>query len=242
MANLPKWPAVAITGKAISPDLAFEVILRTDHFLTDFSEYGGGNNHKWIDNYRRRAGLKSLHKESDPFACYRAVQRVREKLKVLPISYFEMDWASSCYVGGPSGWCSESGEISFFKNIGKWPSQESIEDELTLIAQSFPFLEMEIAVYDGEISEDNITPILSYEIKQGLMLPLSLNRDLRPFLSDDMKEDVMEKFRRRLQQGQVIEQGLSEAFIDKVVQRVANTIEIVKQEIIEDERAEKQSD
>ena len=41
--HLPKWPQMIVTGKRVTVDQAKEIIFRTDSFLSDASDYSGGN-------------------------------------------------------------------------------------------------------------------------------------------------------------------------------------------------------
>ena len=58
-----KWPQMLVTGQTVTDrDTIIEILLLTDSFLTDTSQYSGGNNHAFNLMYRTKAGLEYVGK------------------------------------------------------------------------------------------------------------------------------------------------------------------------------------
>ena len=100
--SLPKWPQMLVTGKSVSTEQAKEIILRTDDFFTDASDYGGGNDREFNRNYRKLAGLNQLqvekrYPEGHPYndVDWDRMYAMRNALGVLSLEYIGTDWASS---------------------------------------------------------------------------------------------------------------------------------------------------
>ena len=168
--GLPKWPNLIITGEPVTEEQAKDIIFRTDSFLTDPSEYSGGNARQFNENYRRACGFKI--KESGNI--YQDMRReseiagyVRSKIGFVDLKYIVSDYASSCYVYGPYGFCSPEGEIYFRDNVGKWPSVEEIYEEFKMLAKAFPYLDMQGSLYDGEHCEEGRKFVLRFIVKNG---------------------------------------------------------------------------
>lgn len=172
--SLPKWPQMLVTGKAVTVEQAKEIIFRTDEFLTDASTYSGGNARKFNVVYRKLAGLDMLqyertaldgHKFTDVY--WDKQYELRERLKIVKTTYVENRWASSSFIGGPHGWCSPDGVISYSDNVGKWPSIEEIIEDWTTIAQAFPYLDLHVTLMSGESCEDDTHPVINIRVVDG---------------------------------------------------------------------------
>jgi len=90
-----------------------------------------------------------------------------EKWQRVKTTYVFNDWISSCFVGGPHGWCHPDGKISFADNVGKWPAAEEVYNDWVLLSKEFPFLEAEVTLMDSEAGELNIKPVVSMLIRNG---------------------------------------------------------------------------
>lgn len=163
--DLPKWPQMLVTGASVTEDQAFNILLRTDPFLTDASEYSGGNHRVFNQWYRDRSGLSSLRKidgSLQPNAL------LKEKCHCLDTLEYTMNhFASSSFVYGPHGWCSPTGRIFFEDNVGKWPSATTLLTEWTTIAECFPFLNINVTLMSGEHYDDNIYPLVNFHVNNG---------------------------------------------------------------------------
>jgi len=163
--SLPKWPAIRVIGKSVTTAQAKEIIFKCDDFLTDCWGYSGGNNQDFKNWYREASGLVFM-KDSDE----ETEDKFYESLGILApkLEYLGIDLASSCYVGGPTGWCNVDGTIALeSKNVGKWPSVAEVFVEWQMIAEAFPFLDLTCTLYSGEYMEEDIKPLVTYVVKDG---------------------------------------------------------------------------
>ena len=156
--RLPKWPAISVAGKSVTPEQAAEIIIRCQdfHFFS--------NDKKWEDQLNATIGLFGTERNE----YWQELENVKTKYQVLELEYLVTDRISSCYVGGPNGWINWDGEVFVNdKNIGKWPDTTTVYDEWYKIAQAFPFLELTCILHDKEHCEDNPIPLVQYDIKDG---------------------------------------------------------------------------
>lgn len=172
--NLPKWPQMLVTGKQVTVEQAKEIIFRTDDFLTDASTYSGGNARNFNAAYRKRAGLELLQFErtARDGHTYTDIDwdkqhEIQERLNIIRTNYVENRWASCSYIGGPHGWCSPAGVISYSDNVGKWPSIEEIVEDWSTIAQAFPYLDLHVTLMSGESCEDDIEAVINIRVVDG---------------------------------------------------------------------------
>lgn len=172
--NLPKWPQMLVTGKQVTVEQAKEIIFRTDDFLTDASTYSGGNARNFNAAYRKRAGLDLLQFErtARDGHTYTDIDwdkqhGIRERLNIIRTKYVENGWASCSYIGGPHGWCSPAGVISYSDNVGKWPSIEEIVEDWSIIAQAFPYLDLHVTLMSGESCEDDTEAVINIRVVDG---------------------------------------------------------------------------
>jgi hypothetical protein len=174
--GLPKWPHLIIHGKPVTRDQAFEIIFRTDSFLTDSHEYAGGNNRAFNKIYQRDSGLsqisaaKAEYEDAWLFDMY-ANQHLREKINFVERRYIRNDWASTSYVGGPHGFCSPSGEIFHNCNVGKWPSAADVFEDMKAIVKAWPFIEFKASLYSHEECEDvpDKKAVVSFVAENGVV-------------------------------------------------------------------------
>lgn len=162
---LPKWPQMLVTGKRVSQEQAKDIIFRTDSFLTDASQYGGGNNHAFNKWYRDEAGFGAIG--DDYKRGWELMSAVRDQLGYVDTDYVRNDWASCSFVFGPHGWCSPLGEIFFVDNVGKWPEVKEIFSEWELIAKAFPYLELNVTLMSGESGEEDSQPVVNIAVSAG---------------------------------------------------------------------------
>lgn len=156
--GLPKWPQLIIVGEDIPVEIAKEIIFRTDDFLTDASDYSGGNAKDFNKLYRAKSGLHLFNDEVEGKSFQRTnydkQERLREILDFVHLGYVYNRWASSAFAYGPTGFCSPEGKILFTHNIGKYPSTEEVYNDFVEIAKAFPMLDMKAALYDLESCQD----------------------------------------------------------------------------------------
>jgi len=94
--TLPKWPGMIVEGDPVTPELAAEIIIRTDSQLPDFT-YAGNDS----DLCQQLNDLFSVpHVTIDP----NKLSKLRDKLHIIPLEYLCNDRIVSSWVGGPHGW------------------------------------------------------------------------------------------------------------------------------------------
>lgn len=143
---LPKWPALVVTGKPVTEDQAIEIIFRThSSYLANASNDVNFNN--YISTFLSG----------------------QNKWKQIPELYYMCNHQiSTAWIGGPHGWINWEGQIFTNNyNIGKWPSVEEVQLELSSIAKAFPFLDMKVQLMSGETCEKDNKPLVQFNVKNG---------------------------------------------------------------------------
>lgn len=173
-AVLPKWPQMIVSGKSVTIDQAKDIIFRTDHFLLDADQYSGGNNRQFNQYYRDISGLTRLQVEATHIDGSKFIatnwdlqDRIKNQLNVVSTEYVRNDWASSCFVFGPHGWCHPDGTIWFEDNVGKWPSVQEILQDWQELAAAFPYLDLHVSLMSGESSDENTEPVVNIRVENG---------------------------------------------------------------------------
>lgn len=153
-----KWPLCIVKGLPITPDLALDIIKRTDTFF----KYSSGNNKEFISQAEKILQIPQEDiKSSDPSEI--RLQKLQEYLKakkkyckineiIAPsLTHFTNNYISSSYIGGYYGWVHLDGTIGNSINIGKWPTAQEILTDLIILASTFPYLEVTFTIVDSEI-------------------------------------------------------------------------------------------
>ena len=176
---LPKWPQHLVTGVPVTVEQAKEIIRRTDIF---FVLGYGGNNRDYDRRVRVALGMPEIwndihDRHSDGLLNGEEYRLALEKNSshgdlfqsrwgTISTAYVHNNWISSCFVGGPSGWCHPDGQIGFVDNVGKWPSIADIEQDWGILAREFPFLDIGVTLFDGEQGEQR-SPVVSMRVRNG---------------------------------------------------------------------------
>lgn len=147
-----KWPQCVIVGKKLTKEQAQEVLIKTDLFFT--SSYSCGNDDKFEQELRKRLNMPPMNDWNSAREEYERIynenQSWKSEHKVLDLNYLTNNWISSCYVGGPNGWCHVDGTIHSTKNIGKWPNWNEIVEDLEQLGNEFPFLDITVYIINCE--------------------------------------------------------------------------------------------
>jgi len=156
--DLPKWSRIVISGKKITEEQAYEIIIRTDDL------YFSTNDCDWRKQLYQCLGIKNL---DNYFPDFNELQAIKEKLGSLDINYLYNRQIASSYIFGPHGWCSWNGDIGCDGyNIGKYPSVDSVLKEWKLIANTWKFLELNCQLWNCEYGEEG-KPVVEFIIKNG---------------------------------------------------------------------------
>ena len=161
--DLPKWPAMFVTGKSVTPTQAKDILFRTDASLQYVSEYAiGGNNRAF-----RNACMVNFGWE--PVVCIDDISDLwKIEMGQVSTEYIRNDWLSSAYVFGPNGWCHPDGTIRFDgHNIGKWPSVEEVVLDWKTLLAAFPYLDLVCTLFDRESGEDSPVPLCTIHINSN---------------------------------------------------------------------------
>lgn len=154
-----KWPALLVLGDPVSEDLALEINLRTWSWCT--------NEHGYVRDIARRI----LGREPAPCSWgvdYPEEREARTRIGALPLGYLRSDWIASSWVGGPKGWCRPDGQIRTCNyNVGKWPSEEEIGEDLAAIAAAWPVLRMRVQILSGETGDPDLSVTDEWEVASG---------------------------------------------------------------------------
>lgn len=154
---LPKWPQMIVTGKTISETDALEIIRRTDIFIAD-PKYNG---------HDKEFSSRAIRILKYPDYDYGMTKVWLKDWGFISLEYIYNDWINSSYAGGAHGWCHPDGTIGYAENIGKWPEIQEVFSEWKIIAEAFPFLELEVTLMNGEYCDQNIKPVVSFLIRNG---------------------------------------------------------------------------
>lgn len=201
--DLPKWPQLIIIGDKVSEDQAKEIIYRTDAFLHDIDGFGG-NDREFRKAYSEHSNLSSFKTPANvdgrEFERYHwdAYYKYKEKVGFLDLEYVYNRFAASSFIYGPAGFCHPDGKIYFSHNVGKWPSVEDVYNDFVKIAQAFPFLNMQAALYSGEEwhdDEDGVKEfVVGFKISNGhvemTFEDLNLHEKLIPYDTNKAMEHI----------------------------------------------------
>ena len=174
--GLSKWPQMVVWGESITAEQAYDIIMRTDSFLCDFSEYGGGNNREWNKWAKQTLGIAAVmdmleRLYENPADRHQKQWQLDDRFKALAgivsTSYVTNDWASSAFIFGPHGWCHPDGTIGFSDNVGKWPSVQDVLEDWHHIAVAFPYLNLTATLMSGESCEEDTVPLVSIRVNNG---------------------------------------------------------------------------
>lgn len=168
--GLPKWPQMYVTGKPVEVEQAKEIIRRTDSFFTWMD---GGNNHgynKWVQETLRFPKEEPNAPGPTPdISTFQERWQRREEWQrnwgVISTEYVSNSWLSCAFVGGPHGWCHPDGTIGFVDNVGKWPSTQAIADDWAKLLTAFPFLDVQVTLYNGESCEEQRIAVVSMLVR-----------------------------------------------------------------------------
>jgi hypothetical protein len=153
-----------VYGQEISPDLAMEIICRTDSFFVNNGF--AGNNKNFNDAVLEGLGLPKVVWET-VVEDQKVWDDFKTKLKVVPGVYVHNGWISNSFIFGACGWCHPNGKIHYLHNVGKWPSVNDILEDWQKIAEAWPVLELEACLMGGESSEEAAKPLAIINVSGG---------------------------------------------------------------------------
>lgn len=223
---LPKWPQMRVAGQSVTEEQAFDIILKTDTFLTDPSKCSGGNAVEFNAAYREKSGLSRMTTHLKNM--YELQDELVGRLQIRT-EYVCNEWASCCYVHGAHGWCHPNGIIFYEDNIGKWPTVEEVYNEWCLIAKTFPYLELVATLMSGESCEEDTVPLVNMLVKDGTVNLSEGDLSVHSVYGDlPFRECEVESMLSRLIKGELKKENLELGLPSEWYDRYA---EIVKVEV-----------
>lgn len=164
--GLPKWPQCIIHGKKITEEQALEIIRRTDTFFKSY--LCGGNNKSFNEKAREVCKIPQMSEDIETYDKWENEDKKwKERWGTISLNYLSNSWVSSAFIYGPHGWCHPDGTIEYHFNIGKWPEVEEVYNDLIILSEHFPFLDMDVTIMSKEYGEEGNTPIVTLRLKDG---------------------------------------------------------------------------
>ena len=178
-----KWAGCLMTGRQLTKEQTFYIISKCDPMLqANISNLGFGNNHTFIQNARDFTLLNQL---SDDLV-YEYNEQHLDELGLQNISYspFRTSLLSSSWIGGADSWLLKDGTIFYHANIGSWSSTNDVIEYWTTMATAFPFLDLNMTIFNCELS----TPIIVIQnhLECDETIPVSALE-----LDDEVKEEAL---------------------------------------------------
>lgn len=137
-----KWAGVVITGRKMTSSQTLDVMMKLDLSLR--SGFYIHFNSKVNSVTKRLSEETKLHKLFDGLAHeYNQSLMLHED--------FYVDMLRSSWIGGANYWFLKDGTIFHHSNVGKYPSTSDIVSYWKNVAKMFPFLELNITVFDCEL-------------------------------------------------------------------------------------------
>lgn len=147
-----KWPRLLVRGQNVAPDQAEEMILRTTNWFSLFS-----NDKAFLASVFRAVGLEPEPDHGAPvetrMAWIAKADDFREQFGPrLSLHYLGLsDRIVSAHIGGPHGWVDWDGSVgSSDYDIGKWPDQVELEEDVAALAGAFPWLSADFQLITDE--------------------------------------------------------------------------------------------
>lgn len=241
--GLPKWPALLVKGDDVTAVQAAEILVRTDHSMPSFEYAGNDRAHAQrladifgipeeyddgIGYLQKRTEAQESKRVNEMHVKWASIEALEKKLGKLPLEYLGNSWIVSSYIGGPHGWCNWEGKIGNCNtNIGKWPSVEAVTRDWELIAEAFPFLNLECQLCNHEAGypkEDQVNgPIVKFIVKKGKVKAIPQDPGKDTYIVAPRDSDIS-RFLSRLHDGCTAEQGISVAELRKKLQKVYGDI------------------
>lgn len=206
MIDLPKWPAMVVKGEPVTKEQAMEIIIRTGniYFSSNDREWDMFLNYVYYDlddmyDDHLKGIAKELKVEEGSTKVFEYISEKIKELGVLDIEYLKNSRVVSSWVGGPHGWCNWDGKIfSNNYNIGKYPTVEEVNEEWSLIAKTFPYLDLQCVLYQGETSEEENEPLIQFTVKDGNVTVEEPTLNIKPqFLTEDILDNFFKPGRER---------------------------------------------
>jgi hypothetical protein len=138
-----KWLRLLVSGHNVPRAMGEEIILAT------FQPENFHVNDAWFE--RQVAGALDMEVDTYGWISYESAKRYRAAVGGLELNWMGNHQIGSSWIGGPHGWVDWDGKVGCGSyNLGKYPSNEEITEDLTLIAARWPGLKLWVQVLDHE--------------------------------------------------------------------------------------------
>jgi hypothetical protein len=156
MTDLTKWPRLLVAGQAVTPDQADDILIRTHHWRYTALWPSAG----WEQTVCAIAAEQGFP-TGDPAAMEGWLTEMR-MVDLTHLHNFRIisHWAQ------PYGWCDWDGTIGCSAwNIGRWPEVAGITEEWTLLAETWPFLDLRAQLVPEEGQAP--APVVEWRVRDG---------------------------------------------------------------------------
>lgn len=178
-----KWAGCLMTGRQLTKEQTFDIISKCDPMLqANISNLGHGNNYAFIQNARDFTLLNQL--SDDLVHDYNQQHLVKLGLQNIAYAPFRINLLSSSWIGGADSWLLKDGTIFYHANISSWSSTNDVVEYWTTMATAFPFLDLNMTIFNCELS----TPIIVIQnhVECDENIPVSALD-----LDNEVKEEVL---------------------------------------------------
>lgn len=242
-----KWAQTIISGRPVSLEQAFEIIRRTDPFVTspcdnfDYDRRITGGLSKML---QKMLGFEEVHNMEQAYfdanqgktywsEGYALRQLIARCLGHIETEYIYNNWGYSCYIGGPNGWISPKGYIHHYKNIGKDASLDEVIMEFEDLTDAFPYLELAVSIYNheecerGESDENRMTAAFTIKDKVFTFEDNDKIHERWQSGNNELSEsaDPLEHLKRRLSGDILSQYGLPGEFLERCAELHKPTVD-----------------
>lgn len=222
--KLDKWPIISTIGRSITPEQATNLIIRTTDFSLLFT-----NDRPWQERVEKliygntvREIEKIEENEGNISYANSKIRRTgKEKMLFLEgLQYLQnSERIASCSFCALHGFADWNGNFTG-NYIGlpvKWPTTEELFYEWKMIAETFPYLDIQCTIFNWLETNNNIeklTPIVTYVICEGkvnVKRPVISNREV---LSSEM---IFEKLFDQVSLNDFSHEHVSYEFIEEKI-------------------------
>lgn len=202
----PKWPKLIMVGETVKQEQAWEILIRTNSWF--MLEYNYSQD--IIGETIKKFYTQTLPHEHQISGNSIDIEDLIEKLDVIHLHYLDNARIQSNWIGGLKGWMNWDGRLFTNNyNIGKWPTEEELIEDIEDIMHAFPYLNFELQlvreIYDDNSDLESAYPFFTCRVK---------NKDIkiiekRKLITDiDINSDGF----HRMEDHQLLSRALNETY------------------------------
>lgn len=189
--DLGKYPELRVTGDAVTPEQAEEIILATTSWA-DLALYCPVPWLNTVAGYRVHLPHSERSSDYDFGAHWRDLVTLGEKLGTCYTGYLANDLVRDDEWSRLRAWCHWDGQIGNGAgySIGKWVAVHEVFRSLRRIATAFPFLTMRVQL----LSETTGRPAYDFTVKAGTVLLADATEEQEPIPLNEVEPLTEERF------------------------------------------------